>query len=359
MQLDSENIKIIRDSFTSPHVVIYHWDADGIIGAMHAVMASNDKSVLLPPRFTYKPGDDYIRAVIDASHGKEYIIIIDISFRKETLKKILYSVKSNIVVVDHHFTRSRLYHNRLYYINPAQNRDPEGKWPSASHIIALHLGDYNPLLIAASIVGDLGERAKANAVYQNYMVEAGLDPIRDFDIPKIIAENLDSLGIMGNYEGLTWIPRVHAIGDRDPAKSIIDDPYLINLKVQAEIELEELIADLESNTIVEGSIAYYYAEGEGRHVSKLSRHLASLHSDKVTVVGYAWKSTGIGYIYVRTLRDDIDLAQLIELYENRVRSIGGKRQKMNNVIGMELEAHRVKEIMQDVVSDLKNIIKSG
>ena len=359
MHLDGENVRMIREAFASPHVVIYHWDADGIIGAMHAVMASNDKSILLPPRFTYKPGDDYIKEVADASQDKEYVIIIDISFGKEVLKKLLYSIKSKIIVIDHHYTRSKLYHNRLYYINPAQSGDPEGKWPSASHIIAMHLGDYNPLLIAASIVGDLGEKAKANASYQNYMVEAGLDPIRDFDIPKIIAENLDSLGITGNYEGLTWIPRVHAIGDRDPAKSIIDDPYLINLKVQAEIELEELIANLDRSIIVDGSVAYAYAEGEGRHVSRLSRHLARLYPDKVTVIGYAWKNTGIGYIYVRTLRDDVDLSRLIELYENRVISIGGKRQKMNNVIGMEIEANIIEEIMHDVISDLKNIVEGG
>ncbi len=348
--------EVVREALTAPNVVVYHWDADGMIGAIHTVMANKDRSVLLPPRFTYKPGRDYIKTIAEFSEGKDYVVLIDINFSRDVIREIVYSIKSMLVVIDHHVSKTKIYHNRLVYVNPAFSGDPDGKWPSASHVLASYLGDYNPLLIAASIVGDLGEKAKANTVYQNYMVEAGLDPVRDFDIPRIIADNLDSVGIMGNYEALTWIPRVHAIGDRDPAKSIIDDPYLINLKVQADIELEELIDEVENNAVVEGIVVYSYVEGEGRHISKLSRHLASLYPDKITVVGYVSRNVEMGYVYVRTMRDDIDLTKLIEMYEGKVISIGGKRQKMNNVIGMEVDTGKVREIMNIVVNDVKRLL---
>ncbi len=342
-----------------PPVLVYHWDADGMISAMHIVMATGQDTVMHPPRFTYKVTPSLIESLKKSLTRSNTIIVLDLAYPGETVDMIAEKTGAQVIVFDHHYQENEPKNPNVMYINPASRGDPEARWPSAAHVIAKYTGAYHPLLVAASIVGDLGEAAKANKEYQNYMVEAGLDPIRDYWIVAEAVKQLDAIDIMGNYDGLKWIPKVHAIGQFDPFKSILNDPLLTTLRTQAELELQELVEKAEEEAREEyPGVIGVVLEGEGRHVSKIARHMASRHRGKIVVVAYYARSTGEARVYARAYGLNKPLISLIPLFKKMGYQAGGKYQGDNNVVGVECTREDMEKVYKIMVREAVDLMKS-
>ncbi|MEB3860883.1 MAG: hypothetical protein GSR84_01510 [Desulfurococcales archaeon] len=339
-----------------PPVVVYHWDADGMISAMHIVMAAGEDTVLHPPKFTFKVTREFIESLKKSLTRSRTILILDLAYPGKILDMIAKETGARVIVVDHHYQEEEPRSPNVEYINPASKGDQEGRWPSAAHVLARLLGKYHPALVAASIVGDLGPAAKANREYQNYMVEAGLDPVNDYWIIQEAVEQLNSIDRMGNYHGLRWIPKVHAIGQFDPLKSVLNDPLLTTLRTQADVEWEELVARAEEELREEApGILGVVLEGEGRHVSKLARHLASKHRGKIIVVAYYASSTGEARVYARAYGYDKPLTPLIRYFKKLGYEAGGKYQRNNNVVGVECAREEMEKVYKLMIEKLKEM----
>ncbi len=340
-----------------PPVVVYHWDADGMISAMHIVMIAGEDTVLHPPYFTFRVTREFISSLKKSLTKSRTILIVDLAYPGRVLDRIAEETGARIIVVDHHYQEEEPRNPNVEYINPAAQGDQEGKWPSASHVLAKLIGKYHPALVAASIIGDLGPAAKANREYQNYMVEAGLDPINDYWIIQEAVEQLNSIDRMGNYHGLRWIPKVHAIGQFDPLKSVLNDPLLTTLRTQADVEWEELITRAEEELREEApGILGVTLEGEGRHVSRLARYLASKHQGMIVVVAYYASSTGEARVYARAYGYEKPLTPLIPYFKGMGYEAGGKYQRGNNVVGVECTRRDMEKVYRLMIEKLRELI---
>ncbi len=348
----------IRDLLSSgPPVLVYHWDADGMISAMHIVSMAGQDTIMLPPKFTFRVDDDFIRSLKAKAAGRRPIIILDLSYPGRVIDRIARETGVHILVVDHHYQDEGPREPNVEYVNPARKGDPEGEWPSTAHVLARILGEYHPGLVAASIVGDLGPRAKANKHYQNYMVEAGLDPVRDYWVVEQVVSQLDSISVTANYDGLKWIPKVHAIGQFDPLKSILNDPLLTTLKTNVEVEFESLLEEAKSSLVEEApGVLGVKLSGESRLASRLARSLASMNPGRVVVVAY--HSTGIdrAYIYARAYKLKAQLAGIAEYFKRLGFEAGGKYQEDNNVVAVECPPREMERVYRLMVEKVREVL---
>jgi len=343
-----------------PPVTLYHWDADGIISAMHVIMAAGPDTILYPPKFTYKVTEDYINGIKDKIReaGSNVIVIIDIAYPGHVIERIARETGVGVIVIDHHYQENPPRGRNITYINPAAGGDPKGMWPSAVHVFASVTGVYHPALAAASIVGDLGPKAKANKYYQNYMVESGLDPIRDYELIRDVVAQLEAIDVTGKYEGLKWVPKVHVIGGQDPVKSILGDPLLTALRMQAQAEFEDLLTSARRGLRDEGDgVLGVILEGEGRHISRLARSLAAEYRGNVIVIGYYSNSTGEARVYARTYGINKPLISLKNIFKERGYSVGGKYQYDNNVIGVECSRRELVNVYRLMVNSVRKLLR--
>ena len=315
--------------------------------------APQDAKVLVPP-FTYSWGRGFLDRAEFESKSRKYVAVLDLAVPGGTIDLLWTRVRRLVVVIDHHVQSELPKKPGVIYVNPAKDGDPAGRWPSAAHVLASIIGYWkDPLLLAASIVGDLGPRARASRVYQDYMAMAGLHPVKDYWIAEECSSLIDAASVMGKRDVLESLPMRLAL-EEDPCKSILEDGLLHSLRAQADGELEEILSSARPEA--EGRDAVVYViEGVGRHASKLARRLAERHKDKIVVVIYRSKSTGRIRAYARTLRPDAPpLVKAAERLRSLGYSAGGKYQAGNNVVAAEApEGVGVEEMLNAFLSSLR------
>lgn len=338
-------------------LAVYHWDADGIIAATLIVMAHGD-AFLEPPRFTYKLVGEHLERIKKASKQAGFIVVVDLSWDPLYLETLALETGLKVVVMDHHYSPWSDYSFRgpVFYCNPAARGDPEGSWPSASYLVSRLYGVSHNLLVAASIVGDLGEAAVENKVYKSLMESSGLDPVKDYWLPREAVMQLYGVEVMGRFEALTWLPKAFATGNLDPFKAIIGDAFLATLRTQAEVEFESLLEEARKSLKAANSeILYVSLEGEGRFFSRLARELARDNPDRIVVVAYYARATGEARVYARTLRKEPALTGAVKYLREKGYSVGGKYQGSNNVIAVETSRDALEGTLREVIDALKRI----
>lgn len=351
-----EELKRVLLGYRRP-AIIYHWDADGIISAYMLAAVYGEDSILLPPKFTFRPAREFYESLSGSCRFIDSVIVVDLAFSREVLQGISTSCPRPLVVLDHHVGGPPEGLEGLVYFNPAAAGDPAGEFPSSSHMLAQAFKSYNPVIIAASIVGDLGESARNNGWYRRYMAEARLDPEADYWLPREIVDQLSSIEIMAKYEALKWFPRLMSLSTVEPVKAVLNDAYLITLRAQAESELSELIDRAEEgSTRVGPGFILYRLEGDGRHASRLIRRLASLRRDHIIILDYTSRMARERRVYVRgnPLGTRLgEVRKIIADLRKRGYSAGGKAQKDSPVIGVELDVEddrALDEIIQVLTS---------
>jgi single-stranded DNA-specific DHH superfamily exonuclease len=328
-------------------------------------MAYGD-SILEPPRFTYELSRDHLERIKASSRLADLVIVLDLAWKPSHVETLALETGRDVVVIDHHYVAlgwgsfkdhiTGPLRDRVFYCNPAARGDPEGLWPSASYIVSRVYGVEHDLLVAASIVGDLGDEAVNNRVYRDLVRRAGLDPVKDYWLLREAVMQLHGVEVMGKIEAVAWLPKMLATGNLDPFKAIIGDAYLATLRAQAEAELESLVEEARRRAREAGrGIVYVALEGEGRFFSRLARELAKIYPDKIVVVAYYSRSTGEARVYARTLRGKPALVQAIGLLAGKGYSVGGKSQGSNNVIALETRREELEKALSDMISALSQL----
>jgi len=345
----------------SPPVIVMHWDMDGVASATLAAQASGKpgEAAFASPNFRYAFDKPFLDRVRGLARGRKLLVVVDLAIPGGSVKLLQRYTARPAVVLDHHVQPEPPDDPAITYVNPAARGDPAGNWPSAAHVIASVTGVGDPLLVAASIVGDLGPAARANRWYQNYMVKAGLDPARDYHIPEACASLVDSASTMGRLDVIEALPARLSL-EEEPCMLILEDGLLHSLKAQAEAELEQLL-DMAEEAVEEPipGVLLYRLEGGGRHASKLARRLALKHSDKIVVVAYKSKATGEERVYARTYKRGAPLLASRAVV-SRLRSLGlsagGKSQGPNNVLAVEAPPGRLEEALEAVLEELRGLL---
>jgi hypothetical protein len=344
-----------------PLLVVFHWDMDGVASAALAAGSCGEPegSVFLVPPFRYVFDKPFLDRARGAARGRRLLVVVDLGIPWRSLQLLQRYVSRPAVVVDHHVQPEAPGDPAIVYVNPALHGDPAGNWPSAAHVLRSMTGRGDPLLVAASIVGDLGPAARANQWYQNYMAKAGLDPARDYWIAEECASLVDGASTMGRGDVLEALAARLASED-EPCKLILEDGVLHSLRAQAEAEFEDLLDKAEelAEEPLPG-VRLYRIEGLGRHASKLARRLALKHPDEIVVVAYKSRVTGEERVYARTYRrgaPPLASKEAVKWLRSLGLSAGGKSQGSNNVLAIEAPPNRLDEALEALLEVLRKTL---
>lgn len=344
-----------------PLLVVFHWDIDGVASAALAAggCGGPGDSVFLVPPFRYVFDKPFLDRARGAVKGRRLLVVADLGVPWRSLQLLQRYVSRPAVVVDHHVQPESPGDPAIVYVNPALRGDPAGNWPSAAHIVRSLTGRGDPLLVAASIVGDMGPAARANQWYQNYMAMAGLDPARDYWVAEECAALADGASAMGRGDVLEALA-ARLSAEEEPCKLILEDGVLHSLRAQAEAELNDLLdkaEDLAEEPLP--GVRLYRLEGHGRHASKLARRLALKHPDKIVVVAYKSRATGEERVYARTYRrgaPPLASREAVGWLRSMGLSAGGKSQGSNNVLAIEAPPNRLDEALEALLEVLKRAL---
>ncbi|PMP88932.1 MAG: hypothetical protein C0172_01555 [Caldisphaera sp.] len=352
MQLEEK--PLMRLISHSNPIILHHWDADGVISASTLASYIGQGIEFESPPFRYVFSREYLEILASRAENHDVVVVLDLNLSSKVLMEISSKTNRPVISIDHHTTNDIPRSLAVIYYNPAKDGDPEGLWPSAAHVIALLTGSYDPLLISASIVGDLDKEAKNNRIYKKYMEEIGLDPEKDYDIPKNCAMQVWGAEALGKIDIIKNLPISLAYGGIDPCVALMSNPILTTLREEAEEELDNLIKRAD-NKLEEVSKGFYASliDGNGRLISKISRSLASKYPDRIVMIGYLAHSTNDASIYIRTKRNDIDFSKISIKLRSLGYQVGGKSQLNNNVIGIEITAEK----LNDAYNNILNLIK--
>jgi len=300
-------------------LIITHWDTDGVASATlllshlreEYAIEPSDAKVLIPP-FRYSWDRSFMGVIEAYSRSVDYVVVLDLGVPGGQIDLVQARTRKPLLVVDHHRQEEPPRRRGILYVNPASRGDPRGLWPSTAYTLSTLIGLRDPLLVAASIVGDLGEHSKSLRAYAELMAMAGLDPLRDYWIPQECSSLIDSASIMGRRDILESLPRRLALED-NACITVMGDGLLSSLRAQADVELERLLEEPAQH--VGEHLVVYKLRGLGRHASRLARILARKHKDKVVVVAYESEATGEARIYARTYNPSypplMDLLRLV------------------------------------------------
>lgn len=342
-------------------LVITHWDMDGVAAAIVASWALGKPPSFYIPPFTYKLSGRVLREVGETASNADLVVITDLAYPGSELVRLHEAIGTPIVVIDHHYQESLPPSGSFVYYNPAHSGDPEGAWPSAAHVVAslTRVKIRDPLLLAASVAGDLGEAAVDSRVFQYYMAIAGLDPERDYPLVRdYCVKQVDGAVAMANRGALMNIFKMSVYYGEGPCNVIMRDHLLATLSVQAEAELEALA----SNATPEeeragGRILVYRIEGDGLHASRLARILASRSRRRVVVVAYTSRNAGQSRVYARIAgSQDPPLSRVAECLKSLGYSAGGKTQPGNNVAAVEVDPGEVEEALNLMVKAVEEAL---
>ncbi len=342
-------------------LIVTHWDMDGVASAILAASLSGGGASVYVPPLTYRLTRPILDEIEARAARADLVVLTDLAYPGPSLKLIHRRVRRKMVVVDHHRQPQPPDEPGVIYYNPAAGGDPRASWPSAAYVIDVMAGGFypEPLLVAASIVGDLGDSARGHPAYRSYMTASGLDPDRDFDLVKEhCVDNIDGAAAMGEVGVIVdVIERVVLYGEQ-ACMTIMKDDLLVNLKVKARYELEELAAAARPRE--EDGVLVYELEGEGMHASRLARMLAGRHRGRVVVVAYTSRRLGQARIYARVYGSERPpLGEAVECLRALGYSAGGKTQAGNNVLAVEVDAKEAGDALEAVLDAVKQLMASG
>ena len=342
-------------------LIITHWDMDGVASAIAASWVLGKKPSFYIPPFTYKLSGTVLREIGGAASKADLVVVTDLAYPGPTLERLYEAVEVPVVVIDHHYQEKLPSSGSIVYYNPAYSGDPKGAWPSAAHVVATltRVKVRDPLLLAASVAGDLGDAAVESGVFKSYMSMSGLDPEKDYPLVRdYCVKHVDGAAAMANRGALLNIFKMSVYHGERPCEVIMKDHLLATLSVQAEAELEMLASNAAPvEERLGGRILVYRLEGSGLHASRLARILAGRSGGKVVIIAYTSRNAGQGRIYARVAGSvDPPLFRVAECMKSLGYSAGGKTQPGNNVAAVEVDPRSVEEALNLMVKAVEEAL---
>ena len=341
MSLDARSL--LRLIVNSSPVIVHHWDTDGVVSAVTVARFVSGPASFIVPNFTYEADHGLLNLVRSALVDRDVLLVLDYNASPRALAALTSVAASEgvpVVVLDHHVARYPRMAGLLYY-NPAADGDPEGLWPSAAHVAADAIGFYDPLLVAASIYGDLQDEAVGNRVFRKYMEEAGLDPVEDAGLPRDCSMQVWGAEAHADAKLIAGLAYELAYGAADPCQALLSDPRLTNMRLEAEREVEEAVRSAEA--VSEGPVRVVRVRTRLRVGGTVARRLSRLAQGVVVAVVEEEGSERVR-IYVRG-GEGFDPMAVYRALSPAVH-VGAKNQRGNKVVSLEVSRESADEIVK-------------
>lgn len=299
-------------------LIIPHWDIDGIASAAMVIRhACPDAEIYIPPIARYQIPEDELWQV----SGMRPVLLLDLSIGRSEVEKILRASGSRVIIVDHHHCAEAQPSGVAVY-----GRD--GADPSNTLLLSRLLGLEQPsLLVALGIVGDVGDRGLGE------------------EEAKIVKEVCDRHGI--TLEDLRTICRLvdanYIVGDRLAVKDAIYELVIHGEEPSSLLENplwrrrlrmvdEEVARVLSEGHEVVGNVVLKRFSSRFCVISRVGREVAKQNPDRVCIVVNTGLFDDVDQVYIRTMRDDVDIRPLIEEALRRGYVAGGKREVMGALV---------------------------
>ncbi len=338
----------------SKPLIVTHWDMDGVASATVAAWIANGFQGVYVPRFTFTLPGSVLEEIATRASSATATVLTDLGYSYTKLEKIASHLGSKkLVVIDHHTQVGGEPSGKYCYYNPAATGDPEGKWPSAAHVAAELKPEKlrDPLLVAASILGDLGKRAYEHPVFQAYIQASGVEPSKAYELIERCKSLIDAASAMACKECLEQaVMKAYEAGAAEnkagaSCKAIIGYTVLAELEREALEERERLLQEARSTCRELNHYIYCKLQGRGRHASKIARELSREYFARIVVVEYTSTNLGRTTVYVRGHGLDTRARKCFEKLFYTARSLlenddagisaGGKLQEGNTVLAVE------------------------
>ncbi len=311
------------------HLIIHHWDTDGICAA--AMLYNEDTKNITPEIGNYFLEKDKIETI--KKDGFEEIYVVDLALHERSLnalKKI-----SSVKVFDHHLTQKI---DGVEYINPMIDGKDEEDYPSASWVVGDVLNKRDSILAFLGAVGDWEERLKNIRFYeklQNFMERADVT----FEEMHAMANLIDSNYKVGDKEeverAVITLSKAH-----DVKSVVLNNEKWRRSKERIEKEIENALNVKERKI---GTILIKEMDCTYNIISAVARRLWD-KKNYVIVINQGYFQNDC-QVYVRGK----ECLPLIQMAKKREYVAGGKK----NVMGAIVPKNECNEFVNEIINILR------
>lgn len=347
MSLVSDDIKTVLPS-EGDILIIHHWDTDGVSSA--ALISdwlkktgdyNIEYSVPEVGTFTLQPGEN-IRIPDKNFSG---VFMLDYSVPSDYIKAFSDTVKSPLIIFDHH-RRKPVNKDGVIYINPVAFGEKSYLWPSTSYLITSkltqNLSDYSLLGIA----GDCGFRFIDSCIYDFPEVKEYLDRCDSSYSDYIRSASLiDANYKINDKEALVTLAAEIIKVKGNPQEILKRDDWS-EKAAMANREVLRFLSEPPDEVIKDG-MEIRLISSEMSVISDITRRLASVTRKRYVLVADTGFFSDIAQVYIRRRENtDYPVKEFREIAESLGARTGGKDDVAGVLISkskLPLLLERVKE----------------
>lgn len=310
------------------HLIIHHWDTDGVTSAALLIKALNLEEFenLTPPIGEFRFDGRIKRAIKRA----ERVYVLDLNLPHE-----VEEVEKEVIFMDHHI-QPRIRNPKVKQINPALEA---GEAHSASFVVSRYFDIWNAWS-ALGAIGDIGERAFEIQRVRELLEKEGVTKEEALRMVELI----DSNYIAMERES---VERAVSVLLENSVKDILRyEPW-----IKKSGAIEEAVQKALSEAEMRGEIAFIHFRSPFNIISKVARRA-------VWEVGYEGAIAvnenfhGKAQIYFRIsskMVEKVDMSQIIAELRKEGFNAGGKRE----VLGCICERGRIEKVLEIINAHLR------
>ncbi|MCO6042264.1 DHH family phosphoesterase [Thermococcus alcaliphilus] len=310
------------------HLIIHHWDTDGITSSALLVKALglNDFRNVSPPIGEFR-FDERVKKEIEEAE-KVYVLDLNLSHEVERIEK-------EVFFIDHHI-QPRIKNPKVKQINPIF----EGKdAPSASFVVSEHFNIWNAWS-ALGVIGDIGERAFEIPKVWELLKEEGLTKEEALRIVELIDSNYIAMDRGG-------VEKAVKVLLENPVRELLEyEPWIRKAE-----DIRKAIEDALSNVEMREEIALIDFESPFNIISKVARKAVwELGYEGALVVNKNFHGKAQIYFRVSSKKaKEINMGEIISRLKERGFNAGGKRE----VLGCICERGKIEEALEAINAYLR------
>ncbi|WP_048150725.1 DHH family phosphoesterase [Palaeococcus ferrophilus] len=302
------------------HLIIHHWDTDGVTSAALLVRALNLEGFtnLTAPIGEFR-FDERIWGAIEKA---ERLYVLDFNVPHEVER-----VKVPTLFIDHH-TQPKINNPFVEQVNPSLDGE---YYPSNSLVLSEHFGIWNAWS-ALGVVGDIGEKAFEIEAVDKLLRKANLSRAEALRLVELI----DSNYIAMEREAVEEAVRV--LLENDVRVLLENEPWV--RKAEA---IREAIESAVSSVEDRNGFAFVEFESPFNIISKVARKLVWESGYRGAVV-LNKNFHGKAQVYFRVSREEaerIDMGEVIARLREVGTNTGGKRE----VLGCICERDKIGDVL--------------
>ena len=310
-------------------LLIHHWDTDGICSAKLIINNLSNKDIT---NKTPELGNYYLTEEELENYSKyDFVIIVDMNLPESNVLKL--SKNAKVLIFDHHLGKLI---DKVFHHNPVIKGENPDKYPSASWIVNVFLGNDVNLFALLGIVGDHEQKIKNNKEFFKKITDLCKQNDIDFNDFLKMVYLLDSNYKLGDKKGVEKAPRLL------PTNHTIN--FILNNKTWNEnlINLDNEIKKIletpndEINGIILKKISTSY-----NIISTITRKVA-WESGKNTVVVNTGFFDDKDQIYMRSTKN---AEPMIQRGKSLGFKCGGKKEVLGAIVPKENTESFVKEML--------------